>query len=145
MKFSKVTLLVLPLLLSGCTATVHLDPAPASNSVTCANLMVRLSDKVDGLSRRDTDAQATAVWGAPSGVIFRCGLPGVTVSTLRCVTEQNVDWLVDPSKAPVYRFITFGRNPASEVIIDSRKAVGVNVLDEIGSTIQWQKATAHCS
>jgi uncharacterized protein YceK len=144
MKFLKLSLVVLPLLLSGCTPIVHLAPADASNNVGCAELMVRLSDKVDGLSRRSTDAQSTAAWGEPAAVIFRCGLPEVKVSTLRCVTEQDIDWLVDDSAAPSYRFITFGRNPASEVIVDSRKAVGVNVLDEIGTTIAFQKASAHC-
>ena len=144
MKFLKLSLVVLPLLLTGCSATVHLSPAESANSVTCAELMVRLSDKVDGLARRSTDAQSTAAWGEPAAVIFRCGLPEVTVSELKCVTEQGVDWLVDDSAAPSYRFITFGRNPASEVIVDSKKAVGVNVLDEIGTTIEFQKATAHC-
>jgi uncharacterized protein YceK len=63
MKFFKLSLLALPLLLSGCTPIVHLAPANAANSVTCANLLVRLSDQVDGLNRRSTDAQSTAAWG----------------------------------------------------------------------------------
>ena len=145
MKFLKLSLVVLPLLLTGCSPVVHLSPAEGANSVSCAELMVRLSDKVDGLARRSTDAQSTAAWGEPAAVIFRCGLPEVTVSALKCVNEQGIDWLVDDSAAPSYRFITFGRNPASEVIVDSRKAVGVNVLDEIGTTVAYQKATAHCS
>jgi hypothetical protein len=145
MKFLKLSLVVLPLLLTGCAPTVHLSPAEGANSVACAELMVRLSDKVDGLERRSTDAQSTAAWGEPAAVIFRCGLPEVTVSKLKCVTEQDIDWLVDDSAAPSYRFITFGRNPASEVIVDSSKAVGVNVLDEIGTTVAYQKATARCS
>lgn len=144
MKFLKLSLLALPLLLTGCAPTVHLLPAEEANSVACAELMVRLSDKVDGLTRRSTDAQSTAAWGEPAAVIFRCGLPEVTVSELKCISEEGVDWLVDDSKAPSYRFITFGRNPASEVIVDSKKAVGVNVLDEIGTTIQFQAATKTC-
>ena len=144
MKFLKLSLVVLPLLLAGCAPTVHLSPAEEANSVSCAELMVRLSDEVDGLTRRSTDAQSTAAWGEPAAVIFRCGLPEVTVSSLKCISEEGVDWLVDDSKAPSYRFITFGRNPASEVIVDSKKAVGVNVLDEIGTTIQSQEATATC-
>lgn len=144
MKFLKLSLAVLPLLLAGCAPTVHLSPAEGANSVACAELMVRLSDKVDGLERRSTDAQSTAAWGEPAAVIFRCGLPEVTVSELKCISEEGVDWLVDDSKAPSYRFITFGRNPASEVIVDSKNAVGVNVLDEIGTTIQFQEATKTC-
>ena len=144
MKFLKLSLLVLPLLISGCSATVHLQPADEANSVTCANLQVRLPDTVDGYSLRATDAQSTAAWGDPAAVIFRCGLPEVKVSEFKCITEDGIDWLVDDSKAPSYRFITFGRNAASEVIVDSTKAVGVNVLDQIGSTIKFQNATANC-
>lgn len=145
MKFLKLTVIVLPLLLSGCSATVHLAAADGANSVACANLMVRLPDTADGLVRRNTDAQSTAAYGDPASVIFRCGLPEVTASTLKCVTEEGVDWLVDPTQAPNYRFITFGRKPATEVIIDSRKAVGVNVLDELAPVVKNQLATAHCS
>ena len=145
MKFLKLTLLVLPLVLSGCAATVHLSPAEQANSVTCANLQVRLPDDVDGLTKRATDAQSTAAWGEPAAVLYRCGLPEVTVSELKCVSSEGVDWLIDDSAAPSYRFITFGRNPASEVIIDSNKAVGVNVLDRLASTIKFQPALATCS
>ena len=145
MKFLKLTLLVLPLVLSGCAATVHLSPAERANSVTCANLQVRLPDEVDGLTKRATDAQSTAAWGEPAAVLYRCGLPEVTVSELKCVSSEGVDWLIDDSAAPSYRFITFGRNPASEVIIDSNKAVGVNVLDRLASTIKFQPALATCS
>jgi hypothetical protein len=144
MKFLKLGVIVLPLLLSGCATTVHLEPAKEANAATCANLMVRLPDTADNLERRSTDAQSTAAWGDPAAVIFRCGLPEVTVSTLKCVSSEGVDWLVDPTDAPNYRFITFGRSPASEVIIDSRKAVGVNVLDGLASTIKYQEATKTC-
>ena len=145
MKFLKLSLVVLPLMLSGCSATVHLSAAEEANSVACANLQVRLPATVDGLSLRSTDAQSTAAWGEPAAVLYRCGLPEVTVSKLKCVTSEGIDWLVDDSAAPSYRFITFGRNPASEVIIDANKAVGVNVLDQLASTIKFQPATSNCS
>jgi hypothetical protein len=106
--------------------------------------MVRLPDEVDGLARRSTDAQSTAAWGEPAAVILRCGLPEATASSLRCITQGDVDWLVDETEAPSYRFITFGRNPATEVIIDSKQAVGVNVIDAISAVVVTQKATAHC-
>ncbi len=144
MKFLKLSVLVLPLLLSGCAGTVHLSPAEDANSLACADVMVRLPDEVDGLARRSTDAQSTAAWGEPAAVILRCGLPEATASSLRCITQGDVDWLVDETEAPSYRFITFGRNPATEVIVDSKKAVGVNVIDAISSVVVVQKATAHC-
>jgi uncharacterized protein YceK len=145
MKFLKLSIMVLPLLVTGCASTVHLSPAEAANSATCAKLQVRLPDTVDGLGLRSTDAQSTAAWGEPASVLYRCGLPEVKLSAFKCVTSEGVDWLVDDSAAPSYRFITFGRNPASEVIIDSNKAVGVNVLDQLAATIKLQPATANCS
>jgi hypothetical protein len=96
-------------------------------------------------AKRTTDAQATGAWGNPTAVILRCGLEPVEVSTLPCVTASGVDWLVDESAKPSYRFITFGRNPATEVIVDSNKVAGVSVLDELSSAIQSIEATKQCS
>ena len=122
--------------LSACSQIVSLDAAPDSNNPRCAAVSVRLPDAIDGMSQRDTDAQATSAWGTPTRVIFRCGLPEVKASTLTCVTAGGVDWLVDDTQAPNYRFITFGRNPASEVIVDSDHASGVKALEGVAQAIQ---------
>lgn len=122
--------------LSACTSAVALDPAAASNSPRCAAVVVRLPDSIDGNGRRETNAQATGAWGTPARIIVRCGLPEVLASTLPCVTAGGIDWLVDASKAPSYRFITFGRKPATEVIVDSKNASGVKALDALGFSIE---------
>jgi len=121
--------------LTSCASTVSLESAPAANSPRCAAVSVRLPDTIDGNQQRPTDAQATSAWGTPANVILRCGLPEVLASTLPCVTAGGIDWLVDDSKAPNYRFITFGRKPATEVIVDSKKASGVQALDALGLSI----------
>jgi hypothetical protein len=131
--------------LSACSATVSLEPAVDSNNPACAEISVRLPDTVDQQQKRSTDAQATGAWGDPTTVLLRCGLPAVEVSTLPCVTASGVDWLVDDSKKPSYRFITFGRKPATEVIVDSRKVSGVSALDDLSAAIQSIQATKHCS
>jgi hypothetical protein len=131
--------------LSACSATVSLEASADSNNPACAEVSVRLPDTVADQQKRVTDAQATGAWGNPTSVILRCGLPSVEVSTLPCVTESGVDWLVDDSKKPSYRFITFGRKPATEVIVDSRKVAGVSVLDDLSGAIQSINATKHCS
>lgn len=130
--------------LSGCTATVSLDPATYANDPACAAVSVRLPDTVDGLAKRSTDAQATGAWGTPAAVLLRCGLEAVTVSTMKCVTTSKIDWLVDDTNAPTYRFITYARKPAVEVIIDSKKASGVNVLDDLANAIEQLPASKHC-
>ena len=122
-------------LLTGCSSTVSIESAPASNSPRCAAVTVRLPDNIDGNQQRATDSQATSAWGTPARILLRCGLPEVLASTLPCVTAGGIDWLVDSAKAPSYRFITFGRKPATEVIVDSKNASGIQALDALGMSI----------
>ena len=121
--------------LSACTQAVSLDAAPDSNNPACAAVSVRLPSEVDGNQQRDTNAQATGAWGNPVRVILRCGLPEVKASTLLCTTIGGVDWLVDPSQAPSYRFISFGRKPATEVIVDYKHASGASALDALSQAV----------
>ena len=133
------------LALTGCSATVSLDPAADANNPACANVVVRLPDSIDNNAKRQTNSQSTAAWGEPTSVILRCGLPEVTVSKLTCVTASGIDWLVDESKKPSYRFITFARKPAIEVIVDSQKVSGVSALDELSQAVSQIPATDKCA
>jgi len=121
--------------LTGCSASVAMDPAADSNNPRCAALTVRLPNEIDHNKQRTTTSQATAAWGSPAAILSRCGLPEVLASTLPCVTAGGVDWLVDATNAPNYRFISFGRKPATEVIVNSKAASGVQALDAIGFSL----------
>lgn len=132
------------LTLTGCATTISLDPASDANNPACASVVVRLPDTIDSAQKRETNAQSTAAWGDPASVIFRCGLEPVTISKLACVTASDVDWLVDDSKRPSYRFISFARTPAIEVIVDSKTASGVTVLDELASAVKKIPASDRC-
>lgn len=138
------TAIGLSLALSGCSPTVSLEPAADSNNPGCAEIVVRLPEGVDGQERRTTNAQSTAAWGNPATVILRCGIEPVAISTLPCVTAAGVDWLVDESERPKFRFITFGREPALEVIVDSENAVGVNALESLAPAVQSIDALKRC-
>lgn len=149
MKISRVAAMAtavfgLSLALSACSPTVSLEPAQDANNPKCADVIVRLPDSLDGQERRSTNAQSTAAWGNPATIILRCGIEPVEISTLPCVTASGVDWLVDESAKPRYRFISFGRAPALEVIVDSEKAVGVNTLDGLSSAIKSIEPTKAC-
>lgn len=130
--------------LTGCTATVSLEAAPDANNPKCAEVIVRLPDDIEGQLRRTTNAQSTSAWGEPASIILRCGLPPVEASTLKCITVSSVDWLVDDTNAPSYRFISFGRNPATEVIVDSQNASGATALDALSPLVQLIEATRSC-
>jgi hypothetical protein len=86
--------------------------------------MVRLPDVVAGLDRRSTNAQSTGAWGTPASVILRCGLPDTGPSPFPCFTVDDVDWLRDDASDPNFTFITYGRSPAVEVLIDSTAVSG---------------------
>jgi len=122
-------------LLSGCAGTIALQPAEAANDPACAEIMVRVPDVVAGLDRRSTNAQSTAAWGDPAAVILRCGVPDGGPSVLPCFTVDNVDWLRDDANDPNFTFVTYGRNPAVEVLIDSAAVSGTAVLSDLSIAV----------
>ena len=134
----------LALSLSACAPTVNLEVAALANDPACAEVIVRLPDVVAEQTKRASNAQSTAAWGNPAAVILRCGLEPIEASTLTCVTAGDIDWLVDDSAAPSYRFITFGRAPATEVIVDSSVVAGVTALEELAGAVQNIEATKYC-
>lgn len=138
-------LVVLAVVLSGCQPTVRLEAAGLANSPNCANMMVRLSDTLAELPRRQVSSQSTAAWGNPVAVIVRCGLERPGPSTLPCVTVDGVDWLIDESDRPRYVFTSYGLDPATEVIVDSEVVSGTQVLQDLGSAVASQSApVAQC-
>lgn len=142
---SRLLLPLLLLLLTGCTPTVSLEAAPQSNHPDCAEVMVRLPNEIAEFSKRYTNAQATSAWGDPTAVIFRCGLEEVSVSALPCVTAGDLDWLVDDSQEPSFRFISFGTTPAVEIIVDSTKISGVTSVEAIAPAVGKLERFAQCS
>ncbi len=144
MKILRILALALPLVLSGCTTTVVMSPAPLANDPGCAEVIVRLPSETDGQIKRTTNSQSTAAWGSPVAITLTCGLEPVMVSTLPCITAGDVDWIVDESDKPNYTFISFGRTPATAVTIDSTKSSGANVLEDLGQAVQFTNQTKSC-
>jgi hypothetical protein len=141
----KSLLAAIALLLTGCAPIVNLEAAEYSNDPLCAEVSVRLPAEIGELQKRQTNAQATGAWGDPSSVLLRCGLEGVEVSTLPCVSAGDVDWLVDDSDAPNYRFISYARFPAVEVIVDSENASGITALESLAQAVAQIPATKVCT
>jgi hypothetical protein len=131
--------------LAGCTPTVVLDPAADAVNARCASVIVNLPESVADLSIRETNAQATSAWGNPAAVLLRCGVPVPDpTSTLQCVTVDGIDWLRDPSDDPSFVFTTYGRDPATEVIVDSTRTSGLAVLTDLSSAIAAVPPSGQC-
>jgi len=130
--------------LTACAGTVPLDPGPDANNPECAAISVRVPDTINDLNRRSTNAQATAAWGDPAAVIYRCGLPEQGPSDLPCFDVDGVDWLLDESNAPRYVFTTYGRTPVTEVIVDITYVAGADAVRAISPAVSFVRADARC-
>lgn len=136
---------VLGLSLVGCAGQVPMEPATDANNPECANVTVRLPDLVADQKKRETNAQATGAWGTPASILLTCGVEVPGPTTLPCVSINDVDWIEDDSEAPLYRYTTYGRTPAVEVVIDSDAVSGTTTLVDLGSAVSVLPVTAQCT
>jgi hypothetical protein len=107
-------------------------------------MMVALPDAVGDAGLRKTNSQATAAWGDPSKVILRCGVnvPGPT--TDRCVSVNDVDWVIKEGN-PVWTLTTFGREPATEILMAPDKISSAPLLAALAAAGAKIKATGRCA
>lgn len=131
--------------LAGCAGDVPMQAAEGANDPACADVIVRLPDTVAGLERRTTNAQATGAWGDPSGVELRCGIEPSGPTTEMCVNVDGVDWIIDESNAPIYRFEAYGRSPGLEVYVDNRLASGSSTTLDLGAVAKLLPQTRQCT
>jgi hypothetical protein len=132
-------------LLTGCAQSVPLSPASDAANPECAEVVTRLPETVAELEQRDTNAQATSAWGSPADVLLYCGVavPDPT-ATLVCVTVDGIDWLRDPEDDPNFTFITYGRDPAISVVVNSENVSGTNALTDLSTAISIIPAERAC-
>lgn len=141
-----VSAALLGVALTGCQ-TVPMEHAPTAQAVECAYVTLALPDKVAGLPKRGTNAQATSAWGNPARILYRCGVPTPPPSAEGCVSVNGVDWVRDESEAPMFRFTTYGRTPAVEVLIDGSPEAGVSgttALTDVSEAVTKIPATSGC-
>lgn len=128
--------------LTGCTATVSMQPAEDANDPLCADVMARLPESVAGQDRRWTDAQATGAWGSPTAVLLTCGVTPPGPTTLRCASIDGVDWIIDETDAPQFRVTTYGRTPAVQVFFEDVSSR--EVLDTLSPLVSSLPVNAVC-
>ena len=138
--------IVLLLALGGCAQTVALEPAADASNTLCAEVSVRLPDTVNDLERHETNAQGTGAWGSPSAVLLRCGVPVPDpTATLPCYSVSGIDWLFDGSDKPNLVYTTYGRQPATEVILDQEKVVPGIVLLNLAQAVGYTEKVRECT
>lgn len=132
--------------ITGCSATIALEPADGADDPQCAEVMVRLPDTLGGEDRQWTNAQATAAWGSSAPIIMRCGVEPPGPTTLQCVSFGGVDWIVDTEDSPYFRLTTYGREPAVQMYVDTSVATADSVIgaNQIISATALLPQTAEC-
>jgi hypothetical protein len=106
-------------------------------------MMVALPEAIGDAPLRKTNSQATAAWGDPSRVILRCGVNPPGPTTDRCVSVNGVDWVIKEGD-PVYTLTTFGREPATEILMDPEKISSATVLADLASAAGKIPASRNC-
>ncbi|MBK0421105.1 DUF3515 domain-containing protein [Leucobacter sp. CSA2] len=122
-----------------------MKPAVDAENPDCANVVVRLPKTVGGLEKRTTNAQSTGAWGDPAAVLLYCGIEPSGPTTDSCVNVNGVDWIIDESKAPLYRFEAYGRSPGLEVVVDSRKSSGTEAVVDLSAVAKELPQTRKCT
>ncbi|MGO2062201.1 DUF3515 family protein [Leucobacter sp. UCMA 4100] len=132
-------------LLTGCSVReVPMHPAENANDPACADVIVRLPDEIGELKRRNTNAQSTGAWGDPAGVLLYCGIEPSGPTTDQCVSVNGIDWIMDDSEAPLFRFEAYGREPGLEIVIDSNLSSG-SVIAEFGASVSQLPQVRKCT
>jgi len=132
-------------LLSGCATEVPMQAAEDANNPACADVIVRLPGTVADLGRRTTNAQSTGAWGDPVAVELRCGITPTGPTTLQCINDNGVDWVVDDSNAPVYRFEAYGRSPGLEIYVHSERASGASAISDLAAVVKQLPQLRTCT
>ncbi|MFC8801270.1 DUF3515 domain-containing protein [Promicromonospora sp. NPDC057138] len=109
--------------LGGCARTIGVEVAPDAADPKCAEVMLAVPDELGpDLPKVPTDAQATAAWGEPGGAVtMRCGVeqigPAADCQHVDSGDGTTVDWIVTTDDEGTWSFVTYGREPAVEVIV----------------------------
>lgn len=129
--------------LSGCAGTVDVDPGTDAADPACARVMLSLPNDLGGSVKRRTSSQGTAAWGDPSAVILRCGVTPPGPTTTPCVSVDKTDWL-SKDEGDHWRFTTYGRTPAVEVLIDQKRVSGQSAITELSHAVSALPQKRHC-
>lgn len=122
----------------------------------CASVVLALPQDLGGLERLETGSQATAAWGERiDPVVLRCGVEPLGPTTDQCVRAEDgttsVDWVAVPGEeddggGADWRFTTYGRVPAVEVLVPASvtSTRSTSFLLDLGPAISKVEQSRRC-
>jgi Protein of unknown function (DUF3515) len=103
--------------LTGCSSTVDATAPDNASDPLCTKASRHWPKTVAQGDPREMSVDSPAVrgWGDPP-IIARCGLTSPGPTTAQCIDASGVDWVVRDLKDGK-AFVTYGREPAIEVLV----------------------------
>lgn len=141
---------------AACSSPVGVGAAPHAADPLCAEVVLALPRELAGMPRLTTSSQATVAWGdRDAPVVLRCGVEPPPPSTDPCVNADDgavsVDWLAvegtpGPDGAADWAFVTYGRDPAVEVLVPAEVAAtrSTSFLVDLGPAVARVDQTRSC-
>lgn len=133
------------LALSGCASTATVEAAPDAANAECADVMLAIPEVIGEHELRPTASQGTAVWGDPSEVVVRCGVVPPGPSPEFCVSADGVDWLALEEDDQTWRLISYGRDPAVEVLLNLDQVASSTAMLAMSTAVQRVEQTRSCT
>ncbi|MFI9487292.1 DUF3515 family protein [Promicromonospora sp. NPDC052451] len=138
--------------LAGCARTIGVEAAPHAADPKCAEVMLAVPDELGGdLPKVPTDSQATAAWGEPGGAVtMRCGVaqlgPSADCQHVDSGDGTAVDWIVTTDDKGTWSFVTYGREPAVEVVVPPAVTEdhSTSFIADLASAVTQVPATKEC-
>ena len=130
--------------LTGCSPIANVQAADDAGNPLCAEMMVILPSEIGDQQKRQTNSQATAVWGDPAQLVLRCGVTPPPPSTDPCVTVNGVDWLAKEGQGS-WTLTTYGRTPATELVFDPNVIPSSTILASLATAASKIPAQRQCT
>ena len=100
---------------------VEAKPAAYANSAECQQASKKWPHDVANLHPYPvtTPSESVRAWGKrpESSIIARCGVPSPGPTTDACIDVNGVDWVQQQLGKDGFRYVTYGRTPALEVLV----------------------------
>lgn len=128
---------------------VKANPANRASTAECAAAAKAWPLEVAGREPYPvtTPSDAVRAWGErpESAVIARCGVSSPGPTTQACFAANGVDW-VESTLPDGRRYVTYGREPAIEVLVPTRAGLDGSVLASFAPAAQKIRQGEHrCS
>lgn len=118
---------------AGCSRPPQVVPADRADAPACQVAASRWPQTVTGRHRVavQTSSPAVAAWGDPA-IIARCGLTSPGPTTDECISVDGIDWIAR-RLGDGMQFVSYGRDPAIEVLVPAAYAPEPLVLGVFGA------------